>query len=160
MVGRPRVPTEDPVTVSPTRTYVVVVYDVVCPNEARFEKMILPESFQNNSLQAEYYYRSRNQDRALCILACVAFEDYVGTVTDIVEEVIFQPPLVEKKRYFDTRSTSLTEDMKEVRKMLDAWNDEQKHPSTSYTMILRTVLHKLAFQEKFIAMLKKELLNL
>jgi len=154
MVGTPRVPESEPITTSPSRMYVVVTHDVVCPNEARAEKIHLPESFVNDSKQARYYYYSQQQDRGTRIFQCMAFEDYITTVPHTIDMELEEP------LKFDTRSTSLADDMKQVRQMLDAWNDEQEHPSTCYCMIMRSMLHKMAFQDKFISDLKKELLNL
>ena len=99
----------------------------------------------------------------LVFFACVAIEDYYGTAEawEQIDLTLAPEPIKEKLRhFFDTRSTSLADDMKQVRQMLDAWNDEQEHPSTCYCMIMRSILHKMAFQDKFIADLKKELLNL
>jgi len=163
MVGIPRKLNEGTITISPSRTYVVAIQDLVCPNETRFEKILLPESFGNTSGQARYYYLSQSNDRSSRVFACVAIEDYYGTAEawEQIDLTLAPEPIKEKLRhFFDTRSTSLADDMKQVRQMLDAWNDEQEHPSTCYCMIMRSMLHKMAFQDKFIADLKKELLNL
>src|SRR5512135_1180345 len=165
----PMNPNAEPLTISPTRTYVIVVHDVVCPNEARFHKIVLPESFENNSKSAKYYYHSVNQDRATLILASVAFEDYMGTVSDIVQEVMFEPlPPMQEKRM--TRPTPMQrkhmvdnrvkinqpndkgsfEDLKVVRMMLDSWNDEQDEPYATYDEILQAIFKKLHKQNNLL----------
>ncbi len=146
-------------TVSPSRTYVVVLHDIVASDEARFEKIVLPEWFKNNSQQARYYFCSIAEDRAARILSCQAFEDFMSNASGIFEDFIFQKPKEERVRYlsyktssFSTNSSiSLEKDMTEVRQMLDVWNDEQEHTSTTYAMIMRAILRKLELQKRLVA---------
>jgi len=74
------------VTVSNSRTYVVVMYDVASPDEVRFAKVELPEPFKNNSNQAKNYYLFNNAEPATRILACVAFEDYISAFNEVFEK--------------------------------------------------------------------------
>lgn len=160
-------------TVSPSRTYVIVLEDLVAKDEARFEKFVLPNFVISNSSGAarDYYYNYFARDVGIRILSCVALEDYMATVENVLfeEPSIFDKPkeepvklkhIVYKTRHFDTNSSnSLEEDINQVRQMLDAWNDEQEHTSTSYTMILRAILREFAAQKRTMQKIKEFLLD-
>jgi hypothetical protein len=143
------------VKVSPSRTYVALIYDLVAEDRVRPEVFILPEAFKNHTHQATAYFYATNADRATRLFDCIPYEEFMsGTASTLtIPKVYADKPIA-------TSAISIKDDFTQVHQMLDAWNDEQKQPSTTYTMILRTILHKLAFQEKFIANLKQELLNL
>ena len=142
------------VTISPSRTYVVVVHDMVCPNESSFKKILLPESFQNNSKSAKYYFQSCNKDRAILILGSVAYEDFKEDVTNVAEEVIFGEESKEDASEF-LESKSLKDDMSEVRSLLDNWNNERAEHLTTYSGILRAILNSLAKKNAIIESIHK-----
>ncbi len=153
MVGRP-------VDVSPSRTYVVVICDIVAPNEARFIKVELPESFPNNSKNAIYYYQSISKDHATRIFDCVTLEDYRSLTGEVIEEVMLEKPRTVAPKFAKRSQTipkdiSYEEDMKQVGDMLVTWYDnEEPIDNPSYTRILKTILDRLQLQTKVISEIK------
>jgi hypothetical protein len=150
---------EESVTKSESRTYVVAIYDVVCPNEVRFIKVVLPESYQNNSAWAKQYYRNSIPDLTLAtrILACVSVENYMETLDEVWVDKL-QPT---KENMLDSGSRQDLEMVEEVFggleavvTMLDHWNSQQKLPNTTYSAIVRSMLRRLNSQSKVIEAFK------
>ncbi len=121
--------------ISPSRTYMIGVYDPVSPNEIRFEKVILPESARNTIQDAKRYYLLDNLEEAstIRIMVCIAIEEYLSATHEIFKVL----PEEEK------------EDIELTLKMLYDWNAKQKKPSESYSVALNTLLQRVTLADDF-----------
>lgn len=158
-----RVSIKDSIPISPTRTYILVVYDEVTPNEVRFVKFVLPFSYPNNVVQAKFYGKILLNDEKSNIIDCLPYEDYmeVKQVFEDFIEVKPDPPVPEGVKFsFYPMAGGLAQDMQEVRQLLDAWNDEQPNPSNTYSGILRTILMRVTAQKIVLDDTLKELTQL
>lgn len=151
MVGIPR----GEISTSVSRVYVIVIKDLVCPNEVRFVKIALPDSFKNSSVHARYYYSSIAEDRAIQIIDVISWEKFIANLTDMVEEVVFDESKIRKYEHFPNMPKEIKmdfKDQKNVELMLNAWNDEQEKPITSsYGDILASILSELHEKNKKLA---------
>jgi len=67
------------IAISPSRQYMLGIYDKGFPEEVRFAKVILLSSVQNTIKNAKYYYLLANKEEATSIrfVFCVSIEEYL-----------------------------------------------------------------------------------
>lgn len=146
-----------PVRKSATRTYILVVYDILTPNEVRFVKFVLPDKYPNNTRWARHYGASYIDDFGSRILDCLPYEEY--SEVDQIENEVKESEAEGVKFSFYPMDGGLPMDMKEVRKMLDAWNDEEPYHRVTYSLMLEAILERLDAQTKLIKQIKGVLNN-
>lgn len=126
------------VSTSPSRTYMVGIYDHVSPNEIRFERLTLPESAPNTPQIAKQHYLLDHLGDAspIYIMFCVPIEQYLASTNDMY-------------------TNKQKEDVELTIKMLSDWNNRQKYPSESHNMALSNLLSKVLLMESFSEKLAK-----
>jgi len=133
--------------ISPSRTYMVAVYDPLFPEDFHFERVVLPEETQNTIKNAKFYYILSHLDAAttIRILLCVSIEEYLQGARE--EES--QEKLVEVAAGFDFVRGDVKTDIEKTLKMLYEWNFKQKEPSITYLGALTSLFKRVAIIDDF-----------
>lgn len=117
---------------SPSRTYMIGVYDPINPNEVRFEKVKLPQSGPNSVKEAKMYYLYHLTDiedaETTRIMSCVAIEEYIRATHSVF-------------------TLNDKEDIEQALRMLFSWNSDQKNPAESYTEVVNILLKRVVLTD-------------
>lgn len=120
--------------ISGSRTYMIGVYDPVCPNEIRFEKVVLPETSPNSIKEAKTYFLYLLDDiedaKATRIVVCISIEEYLNATHSQFAQ-------------------SDKEDVELTLNMLYSWNSKQETPFVSYSEALGALFKHVALMEDF-----------